>query len=209
MSLSTTSKWFLNTFRDGDSTIIKHLKSIYIVYVQVTRYRCLCICKAYIIFFYIYFYVHTTINVIVACIRSRMGSRTQGSGFPSTLGTGETASQVQCSVLDSSLQEYWVAWVSTIKLVKELENKTHKEWLRKLGLLSSGDEKVEGRTSLLSTTAWKEVAERRISVSFFRSQMKGWETASSCTRGGLGWILGSTERLVKHWKGMLTILGGI
>ena len=77
-----------------------------------------------------------------------------------------------------------------------LEHRCYEERLRELGC-SAWRTGGSGETSL-STAPWKECSEVG-SVSSPRSQATGeQETASSCARGGLDWVLGKTS--LKGWS---------
>lgn len=69
---------------------------------------------------------------------------------PSGCSTGETAPQILCSSLGTSLKEgYWVinpqhAQRKTMKLVKGQENKTYEDHLEELGMFSLKERESKG-----------------------------------------------------------------
>lgn len=73
-------------------------------------------------------------------------------------------------------------------MVKGLENKSYKEWLRELGLLSLGERRLRGDPITLSNYFKGGYSEVRIGL--FSQAPSDKEMALSCTRAGLGWVLG-------------------
>ncbi|KAK4818760.1 hypothetical protein QYF61_018932 [Mycteria americana] len=89
------------------------------------------------------------------------------------------------------------------KLVKGLEHKSDEERLRELGLFSLEMRRLRG--DLIALYNYLKGGCREVgSVSSSKYQGIGREEmASSCTRGGLDWILGKNlfpERIMKHWN---------
>ena len=96
------------------------------------------------------------------------------------------------------------------KLVREVEHGSYEEWLRVKGLLSL--EKRRHRGDLTAPFITLKLGCGELSVSLFcQVTVIGQEgMASSCAREGSGWILGRislklgfSERVVRHWSGLL------
>ena len=119
-----------------------------------------------------------------------------GSDHHPVLSTSDAAPQIVCLVVGPSLQErHWGPG--------EFPEKGNKagEWSREQVLWENWGclawrKGGSGETLSLSTTTWKEVVARWVSVCSFKWQVTGWvEMASSCTRGGLDWVLGKISSL--------------
>lgn len=75
-------------------------------------------------------------------------------------------------------------------LVKALEHRSNKKWLRELWVFNLEKRRVGGNLILLCSCLRRACSQVGGLVSYLKEEVTGKEeTASSCSRGGLDWIL--------------------